>query len=240
MKRCVIGFAVALIAMGGTVFGEGFLGFRLLDLDGKKVKWGTGDGPVVVSYAFVDKTVTFPNARNCAGMVPLDALLEASGISRSVLEQEVRAAFAMWEQVANIDFRPAGTPSEAGILIGAQELPIGRAFANVDYRPGPGATREIERSLICLNPSRSWKVGFGGNIAAYDLRYTIAHEIGHAIGLDHPEPDGQLMSFKYQEAFRTPQAGDVQGAVRLYGTRRTLAPAAATGQQVTNATSPRG
>src|SRR5262249_26938880 len=97
--------------------------------------------------------------------------------------------------------------------------PVGRAFANVDYRPGPGKIGDIERSLICLNPSRSWKIGFGGSAAAYDLRYTIAHEIGHAIGLDHPDPDGQLMSFKYQEDFRTLQTGDVQGAVRLYGNR---------------------
>ena len=48
----------------------------------------------------------------------------------------------------------------------------------------------------------------------------IAHEIGHAIGLDHPEPHGQIMSMRYHEEFRTLQAGDVSGAVRIYGPRR--------------------
>jgi hypothetical protein len=67
---------------------------------------------------------------------------------------------------------------------------------------------------------------FGGSLAVYDLRYTITHEIGRAIGLDHPVPAGQLMPFRYQEQFRALQAGDIEGAVQLYGSKRVLTPAA--------------
>ena len=67
---------------------------------------------------------------------------------------------------------------------------------------------------------------FGGSLAVYDLRYTITHEIGRAIGLDHPVPAGQLMPFRYQEEFRALQAGDIEGAVQLYGSKRVLTPAA--------------
>ena len=221
------GFVGPADVRAGTVSAEGFAGFRLLDLDGHKVKWGRADGSrVIVTYAIVGEAMTFPSARNCGSLVPMDGLLAASGITRVTLEEEVRAAFAMWQQVAEIEFQKVSDPAAAGILIGAQAQPSGHAFANVDYRPGTGSTREIEKSLICLNPQKSWKVGFGGSLAVYDLRYTITHEIGHAIGLDHPDPAGQLMSFRYQEEFRALQAGDIEGAVQLYGGKPALTPAA--------------
>lgn len=77
--------------------------------------------------------------------------------------------------------------------------------------------RSISRALICLNPAEPWKVGFDGNLAVYDLRYTLTHEIGHTIGLDHPAARGELMYVDYEEKFRVPQPGDVRGAAALYG-----------------------
>ncbi len=207
--------------MTGTVFAQGFLGFRLLDIDGRNVRWpGVEDRPAIVTYAVVSNPMRYPKARNCASIVPLDGLLATSRIDQADFDREVAAAFAAWQQVANIEFRKTGDPGSAGILIGAQAQPLGHAYANVDYRLGPGKVREIDKSLICLNPDKSWKIGFDGSLAVYDLRYTIAHEIGHAIGLDHPDPADQLMSFKYHEGFRTPQNGDVEGAIRLYGRRQ--------------------
>jgi hypothetical protein len=207
----------------GSVHAQTYLGFRLLDFGGLYVKWGgTGPEPVTVTYAFVDKNVRFDDARNCSSMVPIDDLLVSSKIAPDAFHEEVRNAFDMWERVANIRFEPAEPGTKPGILIGAQAEPVGFAYADVAYsHNGDGTTRQIERSLICLNPMKRWKVGFDGNLAVYDIRYTIAHEIGHAIGLDHPEPHGQLMSMRYQEGFRSLQAGDVSGAVKIYGARVT-------------------
>jgi predicted Zn-dependent protease len=124
--------------------------------------------------------------------------------------------------VADIEFRLVSDAATADILIGAQARPIGRAFTNVSLRRFRGAMRcsPLDRSLICLNPEHSWKVGFDGNLDVYDLRYTLKHEIGHAIGLDHPGTTSAVMSYRYEERFRQLQPGDIRGAVALYGSRR--------------------
>ena len=156
----------------------------------------------------------------CKGLEPPDRLLEGSGIKHDMFAAEVRAAFDMWELAIVIVSRKVDDQASAGILIGAQSEPDGHAFANVDYRPGDNQFHLINKSLRCLNPQQKWKVGFGGSLAIYDLPYTIAHEIGHAIGLDHPDSGSQLMSFTYNERFRSLQGGDVEGAIRIYGERR--------------------
>jgi hypothetical protein len=118
--------AVCGILATTTTSAQEFLGFRLLDLQGTPVHWfGEGSGPTRLTYAFVDRSIRFPEARNCESMVQVDALLARSGISLSVFRDEVRAAFSMWEQVANISFRETNDILTAGILIGAQALPEG-------------------------------------------------------------------------------------------------------------------
>jgi hypothetical protein len=188
------------------------------------VKWQSSQGghSAVVSYAFATGSVTSPGARNCSKMLPAAHAYEPSHIDARQFRREVAAAFRMWERVANISFHETADTEKAGILIGAQAAPIGRAFTNVSLQPAPSGEpdkKTIARSLICLNPQQPWKIGFDGRLDVYDLRYTIAHEIGHAIGLDHPSAAGQLMSYRYDERQIGLQTGDIQGAVTLYGAR---------------------
>ncbi|MEQ8397403.1 matrixin family metalloprotease [Thalassobaculum sp.] len=219
MNRLIVPLVVLGLALwvGGAAAGPQF---NWLQLDSFRVKWGDPQGGTgtAVTYAFVAGAVHSAEARNCRDMQPLDGLLARSGIPAAVLEREAEAAFAMWQASADIRFSRIDDPAAAQILIGAQTQPRGVAFADVSYEPtGPGDVRAIRRSLVCLNPDMPWKVGFGGDISVYDLRYALAHEIGHAIGLDHPGPSGQLMSFRYDEQFRELQPGDIAGAVTLYG-----------------------
>lgn len=199
--------------------------FRIIELKGSKVKWGNpamGTG-TSVTYAFATAPVAFAEARNCRGMAPMDGLLATSGIDQSQYEAEAAKAFDAWSSVADIEFRQVSDPSAADILIGAQLKPVGRAFTNVSYtRAAAQAVSPLEKSLICLNPEQPWKVGFDGDLNVYDLRYTLVHEIGHAIGLDHPGTDSAVMSYRYEERFATLQPGDIRGVVALYGSRDTL------------------
>jgi hypothetical protein len=199
----------------GALGGERSPEFRLLRLDGHHVKWGNpepGTG-AKVTYAFVTGALSFPDAINCKQLTPLDGLLASSSITVAQLQNETAAAFALWQSAANISFERVEDPAAADILIGSAASPHSRrAHANVAYAPTGGAThRSITKSLICFDASEPWKIGFGGNPDAYALRYTLVHEIGHSIGLDHPSPSGELMSFSYGEAFRTLRAGDLAG-----------------------------
>lgn len=199
-------------------------GYQLLRLDGKYVKWGRpvlGSG-AAVTYAFARQAMAFPDARNCQRLAAPDALLARSRLSRAELERAFVDAAGFWQAVAGIRFAQVDEPAEADIVVGAQAEPRGWAFSNV--APAAAAATPqvapIRRSLICLNPLRTWKSGFDGDLTVYDLKHVAAHELGHAIGLDHPGPSGALMAYRYDEAVVGLQAGDVAGVVALYGRRR--------------------
>src|SRR5690606_29442890 len=139
-----------------------------------------------------------------------------------------------------IRFRQVSDPGDAQILVGSQGVPRGRAFANVRYMEnsvesglsmptaahahdekadsiGQLPIRSLDKALICLDATSMWKIGFDGNLESYDLRYTFMHELGHAIGLNHPGPSGSLMSFRYEELSRKLGPSDIAGARALYG-----------------------
>lgn len=194
-------------------------GYRLLELDGYKVKWGEqrlGMG-ASISYAFADEALQFDDARNCRDLVPMKAL-SGPDLPFETLVRETEAAFRVWERAADLSFHQVADVRDADIILGAQGQPRMRAFANVSYGPEEKeGVRAIEQSLVCLNPDHKWKTGFDGDKDVYDIRYTLTHEIGHAIGLDHPGPSGQVMGFRYTEAFAELQPGDLRGIQRLYG-----------------------
>jgi hypothetical protein len=212
--------AEPLLAAADTSTADRAAIFRIIELKGSAVKWGNprmGTG-ATVTYAFATEPVAFSEARNCRAMEPMDALLARSGVDQALYEAETAKAFDAWSAAADIQFRQISDTDAANILIGAQTNPVGRAFTNVSYaRAAPSAVQPLEKSLICLNPEQPWKVGFDGDLNIYDLRYTLTHEIGHAIGLDHPGTPSQVMSYRYEERFSTLQPGDIRGAVALYG-----------------------
>ena len=193
--------------------------FKLLRLDGNLVRWRSAQGgDTVITYRLIERFQAFEGARNCRKMTTVETLSSSSHLEPARFREALSAAFAMWEEVADLKFREAQPGESANIVIGAQQEPEGWAFADVFYDTSSREEfKPISLALICLNPTKAWKVGFDGDLKIYDLRYTLAHEIGHAIGLDHPNGGGQIMGYRYEERFSELQAGDVSGAVAIYG-----------------------
>lgn len=207
-----------LLIVSPAIHAEGS-NYKLLKLQGHLAKWPAAqpaDAATTISYAFVDGIVHHKDARNCGSMQPVSRALTASNISMAQFREEFAKATRMWEEAANIHFVEADNPQAADILVGAQVKGVGRAFTNVELA-GRDGTRHIHRSLICLNPEMPWKIGFDGDLSTYDLRYTLAHELGHAIGLDHPSHAGSLMFYKYDETQTGLTHGDMVGAALIYG-----------------------
>lgn len=237
-------FAAAAILLAATMSDMcAAADHRLLVLEGSWVKWGRAQwgANAIVTYAFASAPQNSPGARNCSSVLAFDELTRRTGLPERQLHQEADAAFAAWAQVTGLTFTETKEAERADIVIGVQGKPTGRAFTNVELAADPVAKapkaergfaisaeppspvaktqglRTIRKALICLNPLQKWKIGFDGNLDVYDVRYTLTHEIGHAIGLDHPGPAGSLMGFRYDEKQKSLTRQDIEAAQRLYG-----------------------
>lgn len=194
--------------------------YRWLEIGDTKVRWQVPrDGSrLAVTYAVLDRERTTSSAFNCDRMSPPDRIAADPQIGPAGIARAARIAFDRWERVAPFIFVATNEVRSAEIVIGAQADPVGYAFTDLrlgTHEPG-AAHRFISGASICLNPERRWKLGFDGNLASYDLVHTLAHEIGHALGLDHPGPRGHLMSFRYDETVRGLTDGDIAGIRTLY------------------------
>lgn len=232
LASVVIGGLVIAVSMRSEAGVADADEFRLLVLDGVALKWGVPHAatPARVSWA-VQTALRFDDtAINCRFTKGFEELRGASKLGFTAMNEEINSAFALWEAVTGISFVQTSDESAADILVGAQVEARGIAWTNVSYKRDavyagqvlsqkdrkPVSIGRLTKAHICLNPLQSWRVGFDGDPGTFDLRYVIAHEIGHAIGLDHPGKSGQLMGFSYQE-LNGPMAGDVRGANLLYG-----------------------
>ncbi|MDP3085675.1 MAG: matrixin family metalloprotease [Rubrivivax sp.] len=135
---------------------------------------------------------------------------------------EIQAAFSAWSAVANITFTQVVDSGRAfdhplatsgNIRLGGHVFDgAGGVLAHGYYPPLNGTTAAGD---IHFDVGDTWKVGVAG--PGFSIFQVMAHEIGHAIGLDHTLVPNSLMNTTYTLAFLGPQADDIAGAQHIYG-----------------------
>ena len=113
------------------------------------------------------------------------------------------------------------SPTYCGTTFGASTLAVNIRWAG-------GGT--IVQAGTVFNTAWTWDVhsGSGANI---DFKRVAAHEVGHALGLNHDNTFTALMNTTYSSTVEAPQADDIDGIIAIYGALVTTWP---------DATSPAG
>ena len=186
-------------------------------------KWGAaeyGTAGDAVTWSLMSTGVSCAAETNGCAITALADFLPESFLPA------VQNAFSAWSAVADISFTQIadnaiafnGAGAMADIRLGGHFFDgAGGVLAHGFFPPVSGVTAAGD---IHFDIDDLWKIGIGG--AGFDFFTVLAHEIGHAIGLNHTAVAGSLMNPFYSETINGPQADDIAGARFLYGAAATV------------------
>lgn len=159
--------------------------------------WGPGGGEsVTLTYGFRATTALY--------LVPGSDLTTFSTLTAPQMEL-IDLALAQWSDVSNIKFQainPGGYSDNATMLFGNYQYDdSGGAFALLPENQGDRRSESEEGDVwFNLNSMFSENTPVPGTYSFY----TIMHEIGHALGLNHPGPynaDGSEITYENSAKF---------------------------------------
>ncbi len=140
----------------------------------------------------------------------------------TVVAFEAAAEFALetWAAVASIDFVPAPEGIAPDLSFAFAPLPgdtIGEALTT--FQPLIGVDQVVS-SVVTLDSTEQWSPFGEAGLNFYNV---ILHEVGHSLGLDHPDDPTQVMyAFYLTDTTISLAAGDIEGVRLIYGSAREL------------------
>ena len=190
-----------------------------------------------------DSTVTFQLSLGSAGRTLADG-----NTSR---DTAAAPAFDSWDQsLLHVQFVPHTASSSASSgdrinTIAFAPTVFGQSFGSntlaVTYYWYSGSTMSEADVLFNVNQtfdSYRGPLRFGSNgWAIADIRRVLIHELGHALGLNHPDQNSQQVDAIMNSVVsdrETPSSDDIAGGQSLYGARVAVSPAIVSATQLVN------
>jgi len=186
----------------------------------------------VQAYVLEDSHWQIPDVPIRVQMGPADIVLADGSID---FDSSVENAMALWnEQMAAMQFSwteaPPGTPAMEGDGVSSMQFSstvygddFGKGVLAVTLIDAVGsANTETDILFNDANLFNSYRGAYAifGGIVYFDLHRIALHELGHSLGLDHPDEHNQtvaaIMNSQISDLYTLHQ-DDIDGAVALYG-----------------------
>lgn len=187
---------------------------------------GGAGGPATITYSF--NTASYATSEPAGTIVVLNTA--NTGISAANWQAEITSALNAWATPvnaalgagtlvfnlvadSNTAFNAAGATGD--IRFGGHTFDgAGGTLAHA-YFPPPNGTSAAGDTHFDI--ADNYAVGsIDADTSTIDIFQVAAHEIGHAIGLQHTNVPNSLMNAIYTEAFTGPQADDIAGAIDIF------------------------
>jgi hypothetical protein len=132
------------------------------------------------------------------------------------------SSFQLWSSISNLHFiQNIWAPENQIINIGATPIDgqwgiLGQGGYNYT---NAGGSWHIAGGIVDMDANENWDpiIGNGNPQGSFDFFTVAAHEIGHALGLDHSGNSNDLMYAYYNGEKTWASAGDVANIRSLYG-----------------------
>ncbi len=150
-----------------------------------------------------------------------DDLTHSSTYRDGQFDAALEDAFERWEDVAAVDFVRVSSGADVNVAVADFSGSI-VGFATTFADPSPGIFNEATGALVEFDISdRFWSPRGSSDFSEVNFFAVALHEIGHVLGLDHPDTASTSFPGEIMNSFIAADdlgEGDKAGAQILYGT----------------------